>query len=244
MKTRLLITFLSLLFCGISFAQGGKYEVFVAGYNQRVPVSYFKGLKVAEKFSYGQIYNYYVTGFNTPEEAEKVKKEAMALGFKDARVEDITEKAGACCYGYQPPKELQQELSKIRNIFFDFDKSNIRSDAAQQLNALARIMKENPNYTVEFHAHTDAKGSNAYNESLAKRREAAAASYLTKKGIAKNRISGSAFGEEKPIAKNEVNGQDTPEGRQFNRRVEIMIKDGGTVVNMVEDINVPAPLKQ
>lgn len=237
-----------LLFClvgqaSFSFGQYG-YEVFVAGYNQKVGVGYFKGLPVSEKLSYGQIYSYYLTGFATKESAEKAKNDAIALGFKDARIESIADKASGCCYGYQAPVALQDELKKLRNIFFDFDKADLRPESIKQLSRLAQIMKENPSYTVEVQANTDSKGDNAYNLKLASRRENAAISYLVKRGIAKNRINGVEFGEERPIAKNDINGQDTPEGRQFNRRVELIVKDGGQILNLVEEIKVPDNLKQ
>lgn len=236
-----LLTFLSL--SSQLKAQYG-YEVFVAGYSQKVPVSYFKGLPVAEKFSYGQIHSYYLTGFKTKEEADKAQANAISLGFKDARVENIADKASGCCYGYQPPVALAEDLKKIHNIFFDFDKADLKADGINQLNLLAKIMKENPSYTVEVHAHTDAKGDNAYNDALAVRRENAAMNYLVKKGIARSRMSGKEFGENSPIAKNEINGKDTPEGRQLNRRVELVVKDGNQVLNVVEEIKVPDALKQ
>lgn len=237
-----------LLFClvgqtSLSFGQYG-YEVFVAGYNQKVGVGYFKGLPVAEKLSYGQIHSYYLIGFTTKEAAEKAKSDAIALGFKDARIESIADKASGCCYGYQAPIALKDELKKLRNIFFDFDKSDLRSESIKQLSILANIMKNNPSYTVEVQANTDAKGDNAYNQKLATRRENAAINYLVKRGIDKSRITGVEFGEDRPIAKNDVNGQDTPAGRQFNRRVELIVKDGGQILNVVEEIKVPDSLKQ
>lgn len=220
------------------------YMVMVAAYNQRVPLTHFKGLKVAEDFAYGQIYKYYLTGFTDQTAANKAAQDAIALGFKDARVENITEKNAQCCHGYTPPSPMIDELRKIRNIFFDFDKANLTAASINQLNSLTKILRENPVYSVDLRAYTDAKGDSTYNIGLARRRRDAAINYLVKKGISKGRVDGEFFGESQPIAKNEVNGHDSPEGRKFNRRVEIFVKDGNTIMNLVEDIDVPAPLKE
>lgn len=241
-KGLLTIAFFVLLFFA-GYGQSGKYEVFVAGYTQKVPPAHFNGLKVAEKFSHGQMYNYYITGFQTREAAEEAKTKAVSMGFNHARVEDIAEKASGCCYGYTPPTPIATELHKIRNLFFDFDKANLKPESITQLNTLSKIMKENASYVVEVHAHTDAKGTNTYNENLANRRKDAAINYLINKGISKDRIVGFYHGEVEPIAKNEVGEKDVPEGRKFNRRVELIVKEGNTILNVVEEINVPQTLK-
>lgn len=238
----LVVGLISLLLHVSAFSQN--YVVMVAAYNQRVPLSHFKGLKVAEDLAYGQIYKYYLTGFADQASADKAAQEAIGLGFKDSRVENVAEKNAQCCHGYTPPARMVDELSKIRHIFFDFDKSNLTSASISQLNTLAKILRQNPTYNVDLRAYTDAKGDDNYNIALAKRRRDAAINYLVKKGISKSRVDGEFFGESQPIAKNEVNGKDSPEGRKFNRRVEIFVKDGSTILNLVEDINVPTTLKE
>jgi OOP family OmpA-OmpF porin len=105
-------------------------------------------------------------------------------------------------------------------------------------------MKANPSYVVEVHANTDAKGDITYNEALAGKRRDAAMNYLTRQGISKDRISGVIHGETNPIAKNEIGSVDSPEGRQFNRRIELIVKDGNQILNVVEEIQVPENLRQ
>jgi outer membrane protein OmpA-like peptidoglycan-associated protein len=81
---------------------------------------------------------------------------------------------------------------------------------------------------------------------LSLRRANAAKAYLQKQGIAASRIKVSQFGEDDPIAKNELaGGRDTEEGRQLNRRVDLLVIDAnGTVLNGIkEEINVPSDLK-
>ena len=113
-------------------AYSQNYMVMVAAYNQRVPMSHFKGLKVAEDLAYGQIYKYYLTGFKDQASANKAAQDAIALGFKDARVENADEKNAQCCHSYVPPAPMVDELRKIRNIFFDFDKANLTSASIAQ----------------------------------------------------------------------------------------------------------------
>jgi outer membrane protein OmpA-like peptidoglycan-associated protein len=145
------------------------------------------------------------------------------------------------------PKVAETKIGNIvlRSIFFDFDKSDLRPVSQSDLDNLVKVLQENPTYNAELKAFTDAKGSDAYNRALSMRRANNAKSYVVSKGIAKNRIKTSTFGESNPIAKNEVNGQDTEEGRQFNRRVEVAVFDSaGKQVGLVEQIAVPESLKK
>jgi len=104
---------------------------------------------------------------------------------------------------------------------FDFDKATIRPDLAAKLD---KIVAESPElkskgYTkVDIVGHTDSVGSDAYNQSLSERRAESTADYLASKGIPRNVITTSGMGESQPVATNE-----TAEGRQLNRRVEITI---------------------
>jgi outer membrane protein OmpA-like peptidoglycan-associated protein/uncharacterized protein YegP (UPF0339 family) len=106
-------------------------------------------------------------------------------------------------------------------ILFDFDKANILKEARKELVLMAKILIDNPNYVGVLHAHTDAKGSVAYNEELSKRRAKNAKATLVELGIDADRIKTSASGKDDPFAKNTED--DT--GRRFNRRVELFIQD-------------------
>lgn len=133
----------------------------------------------------------------------------------------------------------------LRHIFFDFDKADLVDASHTELDKLVKVLKENPKYSCELKAFTDAKGSDAYNKALSNRRANNAKSHLIKNGIDKARIKTSTFGEANPIAKNEIDGQDTEEGRRFNRRVEIIVLDeAGKPVGIVENIAIPSTLKQ
>ena len=98
-----------------------------------------------------------------------------------------------------PVKDVEY-LAEIDNIYFDFDKSNIRPGAAQELDKLVELMKnEYPDLVIEIGSHTDRRGSNAYNEKLAERRAKSTYDYLISKGISKDRIvEYKGYGETQP----------------------------------------------
>lgn len=108
-------------------------------------------------------------------------------------------------------------------VLFDFDKSDIRADAAKVLDALAGALKDIESDGMEIGGHTDAKGSDDYNQSLSARRADAVVEALRQRGAAAD-ASAKGYGESLPVAPNEIGGQDNPGGRQLNRRVEIFVR--------------------
>ncbi|MDX1602427.1 MAG: OmpA family protein [Salinimicrobium sediminis] len=94
-------------------------------------------------------------------------------------------------------------LAEINKIYFDFDKSNIRPDAAQELDKLVNLMaNEYPELVIEIGSHTDRRGSAEYNRRLAERRAQATRDYLVENGIAAERIvTYKGYGEEQPEVK-------------------------------------------
>lgn len=86
----------------------------------------------------------------------------------------------------------------IDNIFYEFDKATLLPSSAKALDSLVMLLNENPNITIELAAHTDYKGSEAYNKQLSQRRAEEVVKYLIKKGIAADRLTPVGYGEEKP----------------------------------------------
>lgn len=85
-------------------------------------------------------------------------------------------------------------------------------------------MEDNPKIEIELSAHTDSKGSDAYNMDLSVRRAKSCVDYLVSKGIPISRMTSRGYGETKPVAPNELpNGKDNPEGRALNRRTEFKV---------------------
>ena len=102
-------------------------------------------------------------------------------------------------------------------LLFDFDSDVIRSNAASNLNSLARNLSKYGDSNLMVAGHTDAVGSSEYNQGLSDRRAESAARYLNGRGVA-NHIATAGLGEREPVASNA-----TEAGRQQNRRIEVAI---------------------
>lgn len=121
---------------------------------------------------------------------------------------------------------LEEGIKKIKlnMIFFNFDKSNIRDDAATELNRLVAVMQENPNMVIKIESHTDSRGNADYNKYLSDRRAKSTRAYIISKGIDPKRIeSAIGYGEEKLL--NGCNGsiKCSSAQHQLNRRSEFII---------------------
>ena len=120
---------------------------------------------------------------------------------------------------------------QIKSILYDFNKSNIRPDAAIELDKLVQCMKDNPEITVEIGSHTDCRASKSYNMRLSNRRAKSARAYVIKKGISSKRISGKGYGESKLLKDCPCDRQDdsgcSEEFHQLNRRTEFRVITGG-----------------
>ena len=86
----------------------------------------------------------------------------------------------------------------IENIFYDFDKATLRPESKKALDELIKKLNDNPNVTIELGAHTDRKGSDAYNERLAGRRAQSVVDYLIAGGIKADRLEAKGYGESVP----------------------------------------------
>jgi OOP family OmpA-OmpF porin len=117
-----------------------------------------------------------------------------------------------------PPAEVVQERIVLRGVNFDFDKSEVRPDAAVVLDEVVSILSGKPDVEVRVEGHTDSTGPEAYNQGLSERRADSVLRYLVQKGIGEARLTSVGFGESNPIATN-----DTREGRALNRRVELQV---------------------
>ena len=108
---------------------------------------------------------------------------------------------------------------------FDYDKAVINPEFYSELNKVADFLKNaNKKAKIEIAGHTDSRGSDAYNLGLSRRRASAVAAYLASKGIGRNRMKVTGYGESKPVAANEnPDGSDNPDGRAKNRRTEIVV---------------------
>ena len=107
-------------------------------------------------------------------------------------------------------------------VLFDFDRSDIRSDAGVTLDAVAEVLISLDVAQASVSGHTDAVGSDSYNLDLSEDRADAVVKGLQDRGV-RSSFSAEGYGETRPVAANEIDGADNPAGRQLNRRVEIFI---------------------
>jgi len=137
----------------------------------------------------------------------------------------------------------------LRGVNFEFDKSKLTVNAKTLLDMVADALLARTDIKVEIDGHTDAKGSDAYNQKLSERRAQSVKDYLGSRGVDLTRMTTVGFGESKPITTNE-----TDEGREINRRVELKVveingaavvtyaptPEGGTEVQIAEPAPAPA----
>jgi OOP family OmpA-OmpF porin len=102
----------------------------------------------------------------------------------------------------------------FRGVHFDFDKSNIKPSSAPIFKESIKVLKKNPNITVEIQGHTDSVGPKSYNQGLSVRRAKSVKNHLIDNGVSSSRLSTKGFGESQPSSSNATN-----EGRADNRRV-------------------------
>ena len=116
-------------------------------------------------------------------------------------------------------KIVVNKAIEVKDIFYDYDKSNIRPDAAIRLDTLVQLLQDNPKINIELSSHTDQRGKDAYNLKLSQRRAESAVAYIVSKGISKSRITAKGYGETRPIITNPKSEADY----QRNRRTEFKV---------------------
>jgi peptidoglycan-associated lipoprotein len=118
-----------------------------------------------------------------------------------------------------PAREYRAH-SALKDIHFDFDRSDIRPGDAKILDASADWLKANPNQLLLIEGHCDDRGTSEYNMALGERRARAASDYLTRKGIDTARILLISYGKERPLCDDKSDGC-----RASNRRAAFLVKE-------------------
>lgn len=111
----------------------------------------------------------------------------------------------------------------LEDIYYDFDKHDIRPDAALILDKLVAVLRDNPSLKIELSSHTDSRGSNSYNMALSQRRAQSAVDYIVGKGIARDRMKAQGYGETRLVNECADGVECTEQQHQENRRTEIEI---------------------
>lgn len=153
--------------------------------------------------------------------AEKDKYFSKTLNFSYAQMaqKDTLFSPELCLTPFEIDKPIV-----LKNVLYEFNQATLTEDSKEKMDYLYGIMVDNPTIEIELSAHTDSKGSEAYNLDLSERRAKSCVDYLVGKGIAQNRMTSRGYGKTRPIAPNEFpNGKDNPEGRALNRRTEFKV---------------------
>ncbi len=111
----------------------------------------------------------------------------------------------------------------IKNIYFDLDKSNIRTEAALDLEKILDVLNQYPNMKLDIRSHTDSRASLKYNEALSDRRAKSTISWLIKNGVSPDRLTGKGYGETQLVNRCADGVKCTEEEHQMNRRSEFII---------------------
>jgi outer membrane protein OmpA-like peptidoglycan-associated protein len=122
-------------------------------------------------------------------------------------------------------------IVQMNDVLFDTAKYTLRPAAREKLAKIAGILLAHPSLRLEVEGHTDIVGGDEYNQRLSEQRAATVRDYLVQNGISMNNVTAIGFGKTRPIASN-----DTPAGRQQNRRVELVVSGdeiGNSTTSMV-----------
>ena len=169
---------------------------------------------LAEDLSEDQIY------FNS---SQKIS----TMGLRDDEIFDIDFNLERIVIPNDPNNIVPGEdgTYPIPNIYWDYNKWEVRTDAQPYLNMLTNLLKTNPGLKVEVRSHCDSRGSFGFNRTLSKKRANAVMNYLISNGIERNRLTSNGLGE-KELLNNCSNGIScTEEEHQVNRRSEFIVTD-------------------
>ena len=111
----------------------------------------------------------------------------------------------------------------IKMIYFDLDKSNIRTEAALDLEKILDVLNDNPNMKLDIRSHTDSRATSQYNQTLSNRRAKSTIDWLIKNGVNKNRLTGKGYGETELVNNCSDGVKCSEEEHQLNRRSEFII---------------------
>jgi len=156
--------------------------------------------------------SYRLTGSNEGMMTQNASVSTIGLGLSTVLRADMA----------LPPVELNQPIA-VKNIYYDFDKWDIRPDAARALDKLAEVFKANPGLTFELSSHTDSRGGDTYNLVLSDARANSAVDYLVRHGVDPDHLVARGYGETRLVNGCSNGVQCTEEEHQANRRTEFKV---------------------
>ncbi|MGB2675539.1 MAG: OmpA family protein [Candidatus Acidiferrum sp.] len=125
-------------------------------------------------------------------------------------------------------------IVNMSDVLFDTGSHTLKAGAREKLAKISGILLAHPGLTLQIEGHTDSVGSDEFNQQLSERRADAVRDFLAEQGVPVSSITARGFGKTQPVATN-----DTPEGRQRNRRVELVV-NGNAIGNAASDSSAPS----
>lgn len=166
------------------------------------------------------------TAKQVPAEAVATPATAPTGGFIDSDGDGVADDQDACPgtpAGATVDHKGCEVLERLDSAYFEYDSAALLPEAMRALDRVVSRMTAVPDRKFEIAGHTDARGTEEYNQRLGQRRAIAVVEYLTRAGISAARLVLRSYGKTRPIAPNtHADGSDDPEGRALNRRVEVV----------------------
>jgi outer membrane protein OmpA-like peptidoglycan-associated protein len=153
-------------------------------------------------------------------EAETAKSQAETAKNEAQAVQSQLESARQQLQDLQAKQTERGMVVTLGDVLFDTGRATLKPGAERALERLAQFLRTNPGTRIIVEGHTDSVGSEAYNEELSQRRAQAVTEALRARGVPADQYQAKGLGKAYPVASNE-----TPAGRQQNRRVEIVFSD-------------------
>lgn len=170
----------------------------------------FKDLKCGMRFRINAEVNDYNTAEVTVDLPMQTGRTQVDFGLEKTRVE------------VKKGDDLFKVL-KLNPIYFDFDKSNIRPDAAIELAKVVEVLRDYPEMKIDVRSHTDSRGNDVYNLNLSDRRAKSTIEWIVSQGISKDRVAGKGYGETQLVNECSNGVKCSEAAHQENRRSEFIV---------------------
>ena len=194
--------------------------------NQAIEEVYTKGEGTFGKVKMDEEKTYTIV---TEKKGYFTKREPFTMVGKSVPMDKLT-KAETDTTFYASIKMTKPEVGRditttfsIAPIYYNLDKSDIRSDASPELDKIVQILVDNPNIKLELGSHTDSRATSEYNQKLSQRRAESAVSYIISKGITPTRIVAKGYGEIQLVNQCADGIPCSEEEHQANRRTEFKV---------------------
>jgi outer membrane protein OmpA-like peptidoglycan-associated protein/tetratricopeptide (TPR) repeat protein len=156
--------------------------------------------------------NYHILGRKEKYFAESI--DLSTMGKYDSEIFDVK---------LELEEIVLNKAIRLDNIYYDYNKWDIRPDAGIELDKLVNLLEKNPEIKIELSSHTDSRGGDSFNMKLSQKRAESAVRYIVSKGIRQNRVVAKGYGESQTLNRCKNNIKCTEEEYQFNRRTEFKV---------------------